>query len=88
MPAASAPVKGVAFTAPPPHLIQDAARVIEAMTRDLPPGTRGAVVGLATDQGVNAAVVHRVGDRFAVASWVGKSWGSRITAGGAVRATW
>ena len=81
-------VKGVAFSAPPPHLIADAARVIDAMTKDLPPGTRGAVVGLATDRGVNAAVVHRVGNRFAVASWIGKEWGSTVTAGGAVRATW
>ena len=66
----------------------DAARALEAVTQQLPSHASGAVVGLATDRGMNAAVVHRIGSRFAVASWVGKSWGSRITAGGAVQATW
>lgn len=81
-------LKGVAFNAPPPHLIADASRVIAQMTKDFPTGTRGAVVALATDAGVNAAVVHRVGNRFVVASWIGKTWTGKIEAGGAVQVTW
>lgn len=82
--------KGVAFSAPPPHLIADARRAIEQMTAQLPDGTNGAVIVMATDQGMNAAVVHRVGKRFAVGTWIGKEsgWGSRFTGGGAVQATW
>lgn len=82
--------KGVAFNAPPPHLIADARRVLEQMTAQLPVGTNGAVIVMATDLGLNAAVVHRVGKRFAVGSWIGKEsgWGSRFTGGGAVQATW
>ena len=81
-------LKGVAFNAPPPGLLADAHRAIAALTKDLPPGTNGAVVGVATDAGVNAAVVHRVGDRFAVGAWIGKAWGSRIQGGGAIGASW
>ena len=72
-------LKGVAFTAPPPHLIADASRIINQMTQDLPTGTNGAVVALVTDAGVNAAVVHRLGDHFAVGAWIGKpaGWAAR-----------
>lgn len=63
------------------------ARTASALAKDLPPGTNGAVVGIATDAAVNAAVVHRVGERFAVGAWIGKTWGSRIQGGGAIRAS-
>ncbi len=82
------PIKGVAFSSPPPKLMASATRAVEALTKGLPVGTTGAVVGVATDAGVNAAIVHRVGNRFQVGAWVGKDWGSKVTAGGVVRATW
>ncbi len=66
----------------------DAMHVVDSLTAQLPPGVNGAVVGVATGTGWNAAVVHRVGESFAVASWVAKSWGGGLTGGGAVRATW
>jgi len=81
-------VPGVSFTAPPVSLMADATRVLESMTAQLPPAAKGAIVGLATEAGWNAAVVHRVGEGFVVSSWVGKSWRGGLTGGGAIRATW
>lgn len=81
-------MKGVAFSAPPQSLLADATRLIDEMTRELPAGTNGALVGLATERGWNAAVVHRAGTQFHVVSWIGKSWGERLTGGGAIRASW
>ena len=86
MPAA----KGVAFAAPPPHLISDARRIIESMSAQLPPGSKGGVIGIVSDTGINAAVVHKIGNRFAVGAWIGKDsgWGSRLTGAGVVQASW
>lgn len=80
---------GVQFTAPPTHLLADATALIDTLVQQLPPDATGAVVGLATDRGWNAAVVHRsTGGGFQVSSWIGKSWGAGLTGGGAIRATW
>ena len=78
---------GVAFSGPPTSLLADATHVLAQMTDTLPPGTNGAVIGVATEAGWNAAVVHRVGDSFAVSGWIGKSWGP-VTGGGVVRWSW
>lgn len=81
---------GVAFTAPPTHLISDARRIIEAASAQLPPGARGGIIGLVSDTGVNAAVVNKIGNRFAVGAWIGKEsgWGTRLTGGAVVQASW
>lgn len=80
--------KGIAFVAPPPHLLADAQKVIDGIAKQLPKGTNGAVIGVATENGWNAAIVHRAGDRFQVAGWLGKDWSAPVTGGAAVRMTW
>jgi len=80
--------KGVAFIPPPTPLLSDAVRVIDRMTAQLPPDAVGAIVSLSTKDGWNAAVVHRVGSRFAVVCWIGKHWGGGVTGAGAIRAVW
>lgn len=85
----SSAAKGVAFTEPPTPILADATRLVgDLATQLLPREAKGGVIGVATDAGWNAAVVHRAGERFQVASWVGKNWGSGLTGGAAVRATW
>lgn len=80
--------KGVAWAAPPSHLFAEASALVDQMTAQLPADVQGAVIGIATAQGWNAAVVHRVGESFTVASWIGKSWHSELTGGAAVRVVW
>jgi hypothetical protein len=81
-------MKGVAFNAPPSSLLADATKLIDQMAAGLPADAKGAVVGIATEAGWNAAVVHRAGERFQVVSWIGKQWDSPPTGGAAVRASW
>lgn len=81
-------MSGVSFEPPPRGLLADAMKIVEEQTRALPPGHRNAVVLVATDAGVNAAIVHRAGDHVGVTGWVGKRWGSSITGGGAVHLSW
>jgi protein-L-isoaspartate O-methyltransferase len=82
------PKTGVAFNAPPQNLLGQATALLDAQMKALPPGTNGAVVGIATESGWNAAVVSKVGDHAVVHAWVGKEWGKELTGGAAVRATW
>jgi hypothetical protein len=79
---------GVKFNPPTGPLILDVAHAIETATRTLPEGTNGAVVLVGTNKGINAAVVHRLHDRFAVSAWVGKDWGTRVEGGAAVKVSW
>jgi hypothetical protein len=82
------PAAGVAFNPPPISLMAEASQVLNEMTAQLPPGVNGAIVGIATQSGWNAAVVHRIGESFAVSSWIGKTWQGGLTGGGALRAVW
>lgn len=79
---------GVQFTDPPARLILDVSRHINEVLATLPENTQGAVVGIVTDRGINVAVVHKFNDTFAVSTWIGKDWGSKVTGGAMVRATW
>jgi hypothetical protein len=54
----------------------------------LPADAKGALVGIATAEGVNAAVVTRVGAGWDVAVWIGKSWSAPAVGGAVVRKTW
>lgn len=81
-------MKGVAFNAPPTSILADATKLIDQVAAGLPADAKGAVVAIATEGGWNAAIVHRAGDHFQIASWLGKSWDSPLTGGAAVRATW
>jgi hypothetical protein len=79
---------GVAFNAPPNNLMASVQRQIDTLAAQLSPDVKGAVIAVATDTGWNAAIVHRAGNHFQVVSWVGKSWGSQLAGGGAVKVTW
>jgi hypothetical protein len=62
-------------------------RVHQALA-EIPDGKQGAIVGIATEKGVNLVVAHRANDRWMVASWIGKEWGGAVTGGAFVKATW
>jgi hypothetical protein len=51
---------GVAFTTPPMTMMPDIRRSIEDACATLRSGERGAVVGVVTNAGMNAAVVRQV----------------------------
>jgi len=80
---------GVAFNDPPPHLIPDLQHSITNALSTLPPDKSGALVGVATEKGVNAVIVARVNDVWAVQAWIGKSWGDKhVDAGAQIQASW
>jgi len=54
----------------------------------LPQGKSGALVGVATTSGVNAAVVARINDTWTVMAFIGKTWQGPITGGAQILATW
>lgn len=81
-------LRGVAYNAPPPHLLDDALRIVNQGIAQLPAGADGAVVAVGTDAGVNGAIVAKVNQHFNVVGWVGKNWGSAITYGGAATFIW
>jgi hypothetical protein len=88
-------IPSVQFAAPPHGPIRDAATrfALDAAT-SLKPGEDGGVFGILHTKpdgsiAMNAAVVHRVGDRFLIAGWIGKeSWGQPVGFGGAAVFTW
>lgn len=75
---------GVAFNAPPEHLIPDIQASIGKAVAALPTDAKGAIVALVTDKGVNAAFIFKAPHGFEVAAWIGKSWGEELTAGAEV----
>lgn len=68
--------KGVAFNTPPEHLIPSIRESIDRAVATLPAGASGALVGVATPRGANAAIVARTASGWQVAAWVGKTWES------------
>lgn len=68
--------KGVAYVEPSPDHIPGLMASINSAFATLPRDAHGALVGIATDHGANAALVVRVGDTIKVETWIGKSWGS------------
>lgn len=79
---------GVAFNQPPALLIPDISASIARAVAALPQGKSGAIVGVVTDTGLNAAVIARVNDTWSVQAWLGKTWGGTVTGGGQILATW
>lgn len=79
---------GVAFNQPPALLIPDISASIAKAVAALPQGKSGAIVGVATTTGVNAAVIARLDDTWSVQAWVGKDWGKSVTGGAQILATW
>jgi hypothetical protein len=86
MPLPAHPNNGVQFNAPPEHIFADAMARIEAATTSLKNG-EGAIMGISTDVGWNAAVVGKTEHGIEVFAWVGKSWGDKIDYGVIVRKT-
>ncbi len=86
VPAADRP--GVVFTPPPGHLLADALQIVNASTAMLPDSARGAIIGIATETGMNAAIVQRLPAGFTVVAWVGKKWGQTLEYGTALQMIW
>ncbi len=81
-------VSGVAFSPPPPSLLEDAHAALQQALGTLPPGAQGALVGVATASGVNAVVVAKAPHEWAVQAWIGKTWTGPITGGASVLKVW
>ena len=82
------PESGVLFNAPPNNLLPSISKSIADAIAQLPPGANGAVVGIATEKGANAAVVAKVRDGWEIQAWIGKKWVGPVEGGGSVRVTW
>jgi hypothetical protein len=84
-----APVaKGVSMNPPPASILEAVTKQVHDAVATLPPGGKGALVGVATTTGVNLAVVAKVGTHIDVTSWIGKSWGQPVAGGAAVQVHW
>lgn len=81
-------MSGVAFNPPPMHLIQDVQRSIDTAIKQLPPDANGGLVAIATEHGVNAAVVAKLDHGWTVTSWIGKAWSEPISGGASVMKVW
>lgn len=85
------PVPGVVWSVQPPSgLSASIAKAVTDAAAQIPPGMSGGLVAVATEKGVNLAVVHRFGQKVEVMGWIGKSgWSSKGTEIGAqVKAVW
>ena len=73
----------------PPDLIRASIKqAVDRALADIPPGRSGALVAVATLDGVNLAVAHKADD-WEIVAWVGKSWQSdAFSAGAQVKKTW
>lgn len=88
VPGVTAASTGVVMNAPPGSLLAEMTKQVKDAVATLPPGSRGALVGVATTKGVNLAVVSKAGNHVSVVGWIGKSWGSAIDGGAAVQVHW
>jgi hypothetical protein len=82
-------MKGVAFNQPPSLLLPSISQAMAEALRSVPNDKQGALVGIVTEHGVNAAIVTRFPEEWAVQAWIGKTWsGSDINIGASVMKTW
>lgn len=89
MPDVTSPVLGVQFQPPPVELQPAIQKAIAHAVASIPPGKSGALVGIANDYGVNAAVVAKLGAAWEVQAWIGKSWRAKdLQYGGQIKAVW
>ncbi len=80
---------GVAFREPPVALQPSIRAAIADAVAAIPPGRSGALVGIATEKGWNAAVVSKLGADWEVQAWVGKDWSAPgVSYGTVVRKSW
>ena len=81
-------VAGVMVT-PPEMISASIKRHVEQALAEIPPGKSGAMVAVATTDGVNLVFAHRTATDWEVAAWVGKQWRNKdLLAGVAVKKTW
>jgi hypothetical protein len=78
---ALAMLPGVAYNAPPPHLMADAIAHVTAQMAQVPPDAHGAIVAVGNREGVNAALALHGPMGVEVVAWVGKSWTGPIDYG-------
>jgi len=69
---------GVALNPPPTFLLPSIGAAIDKAVAGIPSGKNGALVGIVTPVGANLAIVHRIGESFAVTAWIGRSWGPKV----------
>ncbi len=81
-----ADLKGVSFVDPPESHIGPIMKAVNSIT--LSPGKKNAIVGLVNEHGVNAAIVVKTKHGFEVQAYIGKSWGSSLEYGAAVKKEW
>jgi hypothetical protein len=79
---------GVAFNDPPAHLFDAIRAKAIAVTGELGPGDRGAIVTIPTKAGINAAAVAKLGNHWFVTGFIGKQWDEPLDVGGAVKFKW
>lgn len=74
----------------PPDRIRAAIRLkVEEALAEIPKDKSGAIVAVATQDGVNLAVAHKGPMGWTVAAWVGKRWGAKGTDVGAqIKTSW
>lgn len=92
LPEQFASLPSVQMVPPPAHLIGEVTRMVEDAASQLHPNEQGRFVWIATEKGVNLAIVQKVYQnshlRVNVAGWVAKEWGQPIAAGMAGTVTW
>jgi hypothetical protein len=76
------------FNAPPAHLFADVIAEIKDAVATLPDGKHGAIVGVVTLTGSNAAVVAKIGQEWVVTAFVAKSWSKPLEGGATISKSW
>ena len=76
-----AALPGVAYTAPPPHLIAEAIAHVTAQMAQVPADAHGAIVAVGNPDGVNAALAVHGPLGVEIHAWIGKSWSGPIDYG-------
>ncbi len=79
---------GVAYNPPPAELITAVNGQISAALASLKPGSNGALVAIATQSGVNGAIVAKLPHGWSTVAWLGKTWSGPLEGGVAVKAEW
>lgn len=80
--------KGVAFNPPPDlHIGEILASVRQAVSQ-LPAEKKAALVTVATEKGVNAAIAVKLSHGWVTTAWIGKSWGAPVGAGATISKSW
>lgn len=73
--------KGVAFTAPPDHLLPDIRASIDRAVATLEPGKTTALIGVVTETGANAVLVMKQDSGWSEEIWFAKQWDGKVTGG-------